>query len=86
MTTITVYSKPACQPCKATYRWFDQRGIAYDIVDTSQDPNVVLALKDQGYMESPVVFIEKGEVKDEWSGFNPNKLNEHFPAEQFPRK
>jgi glutaredoxin-like protein NrdH len=84
-TTIRVYSKPRCQPCIATYRWLDQRGIAYEVVDTSKDENIVLALKEQGYLESPVVLLEKDGVKDEWSGFNPNKLLEHFPAEEFPR-
>lgn len=82
---ITVYSKPACQPCKATYRWFDQRGIDYGVTDISQDPNIVLALKDQGYLESPVVLLEKDGVKDEWSGFRPDKLAEHFPEDQFPK-
>lgn len=84
-TTLRVYSKPACQPCKATYRWLDQRGIPYEVIDTSQDENVVLALKDQGFMESPVVFIEKAGTEDNWSGFNPYKLLEHFPAEEFPK-
>lgn len=84
-TTLTVYSKPRCQPCTATYRWLDQRGIAHDKIDTTQDENILLALKDQGFLESPVVFIEKDGVADNWSGFNPVKLLEHFPAEEFPK-
>lgn len=85
MTTLTVYSKPACQPCKATYRWLDQRGIDHDVVDASKDENVTLALKDQGFMESPVVFIEKDGVADNWSGFRPDKLLEHFPEDLYPK-
>ena len=38
MTTspVTVYSKPACVQCDATYRALDKHGIAYDVVDLTR--------------------------------------------------
>ena len=35
--TITIYSKPACVQCNATYRALDRQGITYEVVDIEQD-------------------------------------------------
>ena len=35
--TITVYTKPACVQCNATYKALDKQGIAYEKVDISLD-------------------------------------------------
>ncbi|KQU30603.1 MULTISPECIES: redoxin NrdH [Nocardiaceae] len=69
-TTVTVYTKPACVQCKATYRALDKEGIEYDVIDISQDPEArdyVMAL---GYLQAPVVVA--GE--DHWSGFRPDRI------------
>ena len=34
---VTVYSKPACVQCDATYRALDKKGIEYTVVDISAD-------------------------------------------------
>ena len=34
--TVTVYSKPACVQCTATYRALDRIGVPYEIVDISE--------------------------------------------------
>lgn len=34
-TRVTVYSKPSCVQCNATYRALDKAGITYSIVDIS---------------------------------------------------
>ena len=34
--SITVYTKPACVQCNATYKALDKQGIAYDKVDISR--------------------------------------------------
>ena len=36
-TSITVYTKPACVQCNATYKALDKQGIAYETVDISLD-------------------------------------------------
>ncbi|MBB4735128.1 glutaredoxin-like protein NrdH [Micrococcus cohnii] len=68
--TVTVYTKPACVQCNATYRALDKRGIAYKSVDMSQDPEALERVRALGYMQAPVVMTES----DSWSGFRPDKI------------
>jgi len=70
--TVTVYTKPACVQCNATYRALDKKGIAYQSVDISQDPEALERLKALGYLQAPVVVTEA----DHWSGFRPDKIDE----------
>ena len=35
---VTVYTKPACVQCDATYKALDKRGVAYAVVDVTTDP------------------------------------------------
>jgi glutaredoxin-like protein NrdH len=68
--SITVYTKPACVQCSATYKALDKQGLAYDTVDISLDPEArdyVMAL---GYLQAPVVVTET----DHWSGFRPDRI------------
>ncbi|QCQ91886.1 glutaredoxin-like protein NrdH [Rhodococcus sp. SGAir0479] len=68
--SITVYTKPACVQCNATYRALDKAGLEYDIVDISENPEArdfVMAL---GYLQAPVVV--SGD--DHWSGFRPDRI------------
>ena len=67
---ITVYVKPACVPCNATYKALDKQGVAYDIVDITQSPasrDYVMAL---GYLQAPVVVAGD----EHWSGFRPDRI------------
>lgn len=68
--SITVYTKPACVQCNATYRALDKRGISYDVVDVTQDDRALEHIKALGYMQAPVVETEN----DHWSGFRPDKI------------
>lgn len=74
--TVTVYTKPACVQCNATYRALDKKGIAYQSVDISQDAEALERLKALGYMQAPVVVTEQ----DHWSGFRPDKIEELVQA------
>ncbi|QBJ95206.1 glutaredoxin-like protein NrdH [Rhodococcus sp. ABRD24] len=68
--SITVYTKPACVQCNATYRALDKAGLEYDIVDISENPEArdfVMAL---GYLQAPVVVAGD----DHWSGFRPDRI------------
>ena len=68
--TITVYTKPACFQCKATYCALDKAGLDYSTVDISVDADALQQVKDLGYAQAPVVIA--GE--DHWSGFRPDKI------------
>jgi glutaredoxin-like protein NrdH len=68
--SITVYTKPACVQCVATYKALDKQGIDYQTIDISLDSEArdyVMAL---GYLQAPVVVTEN----DHWSGFRPDRI------------
>lgn len=71
--TVTVYTKPNCVQCNATYRALDKAGIKYDVVDISENAEArdyVMAL---GYLQAPVV-VHSEDVH--WSGFRPDRIKE----------
>ena len=68
--TITVYTKPACVQCNATYKALEKQGIAYEKVDITLDTQArdyVMAL---GYLQAPVVVAGN----EHWSGFRPDRI------------
>jgi len=68
--TVTVYTKPACVQCNATYKALDRQAVAYAVVDITTNPEArdyVMAL---GYLQAPVVV--GGD--DHWSGFRPDRI------------
>ena len=67
---ITVYSKPNCVQCSATYRALDKAGLRYETVDISLDVEALEQVRTLGYAQAPVVVA--GE--DHWSGFRPDKI------------
>lgn len=70
--TVTVYSKPACVQCDATYRAMDKNGIDYTIVDISSDQIALDYVKSLGHMQAPVVVAGA----DHWSGYRPDRIRE----------
>ena len=72
MTMITVYTTPNCVQCNQTKRYFDSKGVSYETVDLTQDPQAMEMVKSMGYTSAPVVVA--GE--DSWSGFRLPKLVE----------
>lgn len=67
---ITVYTKPACVQCNATYKALDKHGLDYQVVDISLDDEArdyVMAL---GYLQAPVVVVDD----EHWSGFRPERI------------
>lgn len=67
---ITVFSKPNCVQCDATYRALNKHGLEYEVVDITQDEEALQAVKAMGYQQAPVVFADG----DHWSGFRPDKI------------
>lgn len=70
--TITVYTKPSCVQCTATYRALDNKGIQFEILDLSVDEGALEQVKALGYLQAPVVVTDD----DHWSGFRPDKIDE----------
>lgn len=70
--TVTVYTKPSCVQCNATYTRLDDRGVRYSTVDMSVDADALERVKALGYLQAPVVVTDS----DHWSGFRPDKIDE----------
>jgi glutaredoxin-like protein NrdH len=69
---ITVYTKPSCVQCTATYRALENKGIEFEIFDLSVDEKALETVKELGYLQAPVVITDS----DSWSGFRPDKIEE----------
>lgn len=69
---VTVYTKPSCQQCTATYRALDKKGIPYNSVDITVDVEAGDRLRSLGYQQAPVVTA--GE--NHWTGFRPDLIEE----------
>ena len=69
---VTVYSKPACVQCNATYRPLDKAGIDCQVIDMSQDADALEKVRALGHMQAPVIITDN----DNWSGFRPDKIRE----------
>lgn len=67
---ITVYSKPACVQCTATYRALDKHGLAYEVVDLAEDERALAEVLALGYQQAPVVIAGD----EHWAGFRPDLI------------
>jgi len=72
MTAITVYTKPACVQCNATFRALDKAGVDYAKVDITVDRDARDYAMELGYLQAPVV-VAGGQ---HWSGFRPDRIAE----------
>lgn len=52
---ITVYTKPACVQCRATFKTLDSLGIGYRKVDISIDDEARDYVMSLGHLQAPVV-------------------------------
>jgi glutaredoxin-like protein NrdH len=67
---ITVYSKPACVQCNATYRALDKLGADYTVVDISEDADARDYVMSLGHLQAPVVIVDG----EHWSGYRPDRI------------
>lgn len=71
MSSITVYTKPACVQCNATFRTLDKAGISYEKIDVTQNAEAREYVMSLGYLAMPVVYVSPTQ---HWSGFRPDHL------------
>ena len=71
--SITVYSKPRCPQCDATYR---KMGVAHESVDVTKDEESLNPIKGLGYSQAPVVAVRGGDgaILESWGGFRPDRI------------
>lgn len=69
--TVTIYSKPLCVQCKATYRAMEKKHISYNIVDISTNADALSYVESLGYLQVPVVVANDMH----WAGFRPDMID-----------
>lgn len=75
---ITVYSKPNCPQCTATYRKLKSLGLPHNSIDVTEDADSLAFIRALGYQQAPVVVVREGkEIKEHWSGFRPDLLKKY---------
>jgi glutaredoxin-like protein NrdH len=67
----TVYSKPNCVQCTATKTYLTNKGIDFNTVDITEDPDALALILGKGFLSAPVV--NSGD--EWWSGFQPDLLD-----------
>lgn len=74
--SITVYSKPRCPQCEATYRKLNGLSVLHESVDVSEDPEALSFIQRLGYAQAPVVVVKdcEGAIVKHWSGFRPDLI------------
>ena len=71
MSHITVYTKPACVQCNATFRALKRAGVLdLTIVDISEDAEARDYVMSLGYLQVPVVVTPD----THFSGFRPDRI------------
>ena len=70
--STTVYTKPGCVQCNATFKALDTAGLSYSTVDVTDDAQAIDRLRELEHMQAPVVVTDS----DHWSGFRPDKIAE----------
>ncbi|OSC20877.1 NrdH-redoxin [Mycobacterium vulneris] len=72
MSQITVYTKPACVQCTATFKALDKQGIEYQKIDVTENLEARDYVMSLGYLGAPVVYVSPTE---HWAGFRPDRLS-----------
>lgn len=67
---VTVYSKPSCVQCNATYRALGKHRIAYTTIDVTEDQQAYRHVVALGYQQVPVVETDH----EHWGGYRPDKI------------
>ncbi|MEX3648892.1 glutaredoxin domain-containing protein, partial [Mycolicibacterium porcinum] len=59
--TITVYTKPACVQCNATYKALEKQGIEFEKVDITADVEARDYVMSLGYLQAPAAVDGNGQ-------------------------
>ena len=68
---IIVYSKPDCMQCNFIKKFLEDNGIEHDIIDVTENPDVLEKVKSWGFQSLPVVETPN----ETFFGFRPDILS-----------
>mgnify|MGYP001941383187 FL=1 len=74
MSSITVYSAPGCTQCNATKKHLRRRGLEYNEIDISENPESKKYVEDKGFVQVPVVDMGNGDM---FYGFRPDRIDSY---------
>lgn len=79
LRTITLYSRPGCQPCKAIKRKWREKGVTFQEVNVEESPDDLAALKALGYGSVPVTVVSNGDPETDihWQGLHMDNLTKY---------
>ena len=70
VTTVLVYTKNNCRPCKSTKHLLDKLEISYEEISLDENPEIAQQLREEGWGSSPVVKTPYSS----WAGFQYDKI------------
>lgn len=73
---ITVYGKPRCVMCDATYRHLNKLGIPYVSRAIDQHPDVLAEAQRLGHLQAPIVTVLIGDDYRMWSGYRNGDIRD----------
>lgn len=73
---VIVYTRPGCVQCKATTSLLDRKGIKHELVDISNNPEVIERFVREGHKNLPVVAAYKDHESIVWNGFRPDLIKQ----------
>lgn len=68
MSEVVIFTKPSCQPCKATLRRFKTAGIHVHELEATDYPELIAALN---HKQAPVVLADG----NHWAGYRPDLID-----------
>jgi glutaredoxin-like protein NrdH len=82
--TITIYSRPDCQPCKRIKAWWDRKGVPFNEVNVEESPADLVAIKALGYERVPVTVVSNGDPETDihWGGLHLDNMTKYTLTEQ----
>lgn len=79
--TVTVYTKPACVQCNATFKALEKQGIEYRKIDVNENAEAYEYVTSLGYQQVPVVVVD---ADTHFSGFRPDRIKGLAAAQAQP--
>jgi glutaredoxin len=73
MPKITVYTRPACPPCKMVKQFLEENNVPFEAKDVEEKAEYEQELLDLGFMKTPIVVVEG---QDPIVGFDKDRLDE----------
>ncbi len=68
---ITVYSKPSCVQCVATYKSLERAGKEFTIINVEENPDAYQRVLNSGVKSLPMVEADS----QVWHGFRPDLIS-----------